>query len=297
MSNDFEEEDVRNAPKSSGSRPHILWYAATVLSLAAVAYLIFMTRDLANGASQMRDTLSAQISALDQKVAANTDESRQRIDSVSTEARQAAATALQQATDESRKSSARLASTLAKHQEETEQVAGALNDLKSATATASSKIDEVSGDVSSVKGDVNTVKADVASTRTELENTGTELKRVNGDLGVLSGLIATNGKELSALRELGERNYFEFSIKKTGTPEKVADVRLTLRKTDPKKNRFTLDVYADDKTTEKRDRTINEPIQFFVAGDHQPYEVVINSVAKDTVTGYLATPKTKIASR
>jgi chromosome segregation ATPase len=295
--NDFEKEDVKTAQTRSGSRTHILWYAAIVLSLAANAYLLFMTHDLANGASQMHDALSAQISAVDQKVAADRDDSQQRIDSVSSEARQAAAVALQQATEDNRKNNARLASTLAKHQAETEQVAGALDDLKTATATASSKIDEVSGDVSNVKGDVSNVKADVASTRSELETTGTELKRVNGDLGVLSGLIATNGKELAALRELGERNYFEFSIKKTGAPEKVADVRLTLRKTDPKKNRFTLDVNANDKTTEKRDRTINEPIQFYVAGDHQPYEIVINTVTKDTVTGYLATPKTKIASR
>ena len=87
-------------------------------------------------------------------------------------------------------------------------------ELKDATTTTNSKISDVSNDVSGVKTDVTTVKADVASTQSELEKTGSDLKRVMGDMGVMSGLIATNSKDLNALRELGERNYYEFDLKK-----------------------------------------------------------------------------------
>ena len=66
---------------------------------------------------------------------------------------------------------------------------------------------------------------------------------------------------------------------------------LTLKKADPKKNRYTVEVMADDKRLEKRDRTINEPVQIYVAGNRQPNEIVVNEVKKDQVVGYLATPK------
>ncbi len=111
-----------------------------------------------------------------------------------------------------------------------------------------------------------------------------------------SGYIATNGKELSALKRLGERNYFEFSLAKAKTPQKVGDITLLLKKTDPKKNKYTLEVFADDVRTEKKDKNVNEPIQFFVAkAGRTPYELVVNQVGKDIIKGYLATPKDQIA--
>jgi hypothetical protein len=185
---------------------------------------------------------------------------------------------------------AKLAQQQKEQQLEQKQVAGELSNLKQATSTADSRLTAVSSDVSGVK-------ADVASTQEELRKTGSDLKTAMGDMGVMSGLIATNSKELGELRALGERNYFEFDIKKDSGPKKVGDVSLALRKADPKRNRFTVNLVADDKTVEKRDRTINEPVQFYKSGSRQPYEIVINQVKKDEVIGYLATPKVNLARR
>jgi hypothetical protein len=118
-----------------------------------------------------------------------------------------------------------------------------------------------------------------------------------GDMGVMSGLIATNGKDLQMLRDLGERNYFEFDLSKGQLTKKVGDITISLKKADPKRNRYTVDVLADDRHTEKKDKTINEPVQLYVAGNRQPYEVVVNEIKKDEVIGYLATPKVKMARR
>jgi hypothetical protein len=96
---------------------------------------------------------------------------------------------------------------------------------------------------------------------------------------------------LRALRELGERNYAEFTINKSKQFTRVADVSIELKKADPKKNKFTISITTDDITVEKKDRTVNEPIQFLTKKARQPYEIVVNSVKKDTITGYLATPK------
>jgi sortase (surface protein transpeptidase) len=70
-----------------------------------------------------------------------------------------------------------------------------------------------------------------------------------------------------------------------------------LAKADPKHNRFTLQVLADDKMLEKRDRTINEPVQLYLAGNRQPEEIVVNEVKKDEVVGYVSIPKVKMARR
>jgi hypothetical protein len=116
-------------------------------------------------------------------------------------------------------------------------------------------------------------------------------------MGVMSGLIATNSKDLDALRALGERNYFEFDLTKGQGMKKIGDVMLTLKKSDAKRNRYTVDVMADDKRVEKKDKTMNEPVQLYVSGNAQPYEIVVNQVKKDEVVGYLATPKVKVARR
>jgi len=70
-------------------------------------------------------------------------------------------------------------------------------------------------------------------------------------------------------------------------------VSLELKKADAKKSQFTIVVYSDDKSYEKKNRNLNEPMQFYAGKDPSLYEVVVNSVsAKNTVTGYLSVPKT-----
>jgi hypothetical protein len=131
----------------------------------------------------------------------------------------------------------------------------------------------------------------VASTKTELEKTISELKSVRGDLGVQSGLIATNARELTALRALGDRNYYEFRIMKSKQFQKVGNVQLQLKKADMKRNKYTVDLIADDKKVEKKDKNTNEPVQFYLAGSRQPLELVVNEVTKDQISGYISAPK------
>jgi hypothetical protein len=149
--------------------------------------------------------------------------------------------------------------------------------------------------IANVSTDVGNVKTDVQNTKTQLEQTVANLKRATGELDNHSSLIATNGKELQALKELGERNYSEFTIAKGKKPTRVSDVMVEVKKVDTKRNRFTIAITVDDKTVEKKDRTINEPIQFYTSKARQPDEIVVNAVKKDTIVGYLATPKVQAA--
>jgi hypothetical protein len=138
---------------------------------------------------------------------------------------------------------------------------------------------------------VTGVKTDVASTRSDLEATKMKLERAIGDLGMQSGLIARTRDELEVLKHRGDRNYYEFTLLKGKSPTPVSTVSLQLKKADAKRSKFTLNVIADDKTYEKKDRTANEPLQFYTGREHLMYEVVVNTVEKNKIAGYLATPK------
>ena len=157
-------------------------------------------------------------------------------------------------------------------------------------AAANTKIDNVATDV-------GTVRSQASQTQEQLSRTIADLKSVTGDLGVQSGLIATNGKELAALRLKGERNYTDIKLGKTKQPQKFGDIAIRLDSVTPKKNMYSVFILADDKLTFKQNKSINEPVQFYtMKGGHTPYELVINQVNKDSIVGYLSTPK-DLASR
>lgn len=147
--------------------------------------------------------------------------------------------------------------------------------------------------INAVATEVGGAKKDIESTRTDLEATKGRLERATGDMGVMSGLIAHNRDDLEDLRRKGDRNYYEFKITKTKAPQRVGPVQVKLDKVDQKKSRYTVTVFVDDRSIEKRDKTAGEPVQFYVRGGSRqpPYEFVVFDVGKNEITGYLSTPK------
>jgi hypothetical protein len=153
------------------------------------------------------------------------------------------------------------------------------------------QLGQVSGEIAGVKTDVGGVKTDVASTKADLEATKAKLQSTIGDLGVQSGLIAHTAGDLDILKHKGDRNYYEFTLLKGAKPQPVSTVSLQLKKADAKKGKFTMNVTSDDKTIEKKDRNVSEPIQFYSGRDHLLFELVVWTVDKNKATGYLSTPK------
>jgi hypothetical protein len=152
-------------------------------------------------------------------------------------------------------------------------------------------IGQVNNEVAGVKTDLGGAKTDIASTKTDLEATKAKLERAIGDLGVQSGLIAHTRDQLEYLKHKGDKNYVEFTLTKGKKPVPVSTISLQLKKTDVKKGKFTLNVLADDKTIEKKDRNLMEPLQFYTGRDRQLYELVVFSMDKNQVSGYISTPK------
>jgi hypothetical protein len=294
MKFNMENTEENESGHEDNSRPHIFWPVATTLALVAAGILGINAHRLSEDLSAQQTSTQAQFTRLSGQLAQASDQNKQLLESVAQEARNSATTAALANGKTTANLSAKLGAQLAQQRkaqlETQEHVTGELDQLQQASNSASSKLNEIGADVSGVRTDVD-------STRSELQQTGSDLRRVTGDMGVVSDRVATNGKQLSELRALGEREYVEFDLKRTAGLQKVGGIQLGLAKADPKRNRFTLDVLADDKRAQKKDRTINEPVQLYVSGGHQPYEIVINEVKKDEVVGYLAIPKVKMARR
>jgi chromosome segregation ATPase len=235
------------------------------------------------------DTLKENSTAMTASQRKHLDELKDDLDTRSRQLSAQASQAKKEAVSYADAKSQALETEQQKANQQINQVSSAVSDVSKKADTANAKIADVNNDVSGVKQDLSTTKTSLDQTKTDLNNNIAALKKVQGDLGGTNSLVATNGKELEELKKLGQRNFIEFTLKKQKEMSKVGNISLKLDKTDPKKNKFTLNVMADDKLVEKKDRNINEPLQFYVS--KSLYELVINSVGKDTVSGYLSTPK------
>jgi chromosome segregation ATPase len=279
---------------SSGPKIAVL-FGAVVALIGATLYQFYEVRQVRADLDSTRDALMDQISKIHETTTVSSKTNRQSVDSLKAqmdEARRQASILAGQAKLDATKHADELASKLEKAQQDQAAkvaesftaVSGEVSKVKDDANSTKTRVGEVSTDLASVK-------TDAAATKAELEKTISDLKSTRGDLGVQSGLIATNGKELAALRSLGERNYTEFRLTKEKSPRKVGDVQMRLKSVDAKKNRYTIELIADDKLVEKKDKTVNEPVQFMLSRATQPFEIVVNEVKKDMIAGYISAPK------
>jgi chromosome segregation ATPase len=279
-------------PQSRGGVGIAILYGIVVALAAVSVYLFLQVDDMNRELTSLRESIQAEVAKVREASALLGSANQRNLEALRAElaeARRNAEAAVGQAREEAVRHAEELARRLQEEQErERQRLAGELSQVREAAGATTGKIESVAKEVSSVR-------TEVASTRSELEKTISELKSVRGDLGVQSGLIATNAKELAALKTLGDRNYFDFKISKKQQWQRVGDVSIRLTKTDQNRNRYTILIVADDKQVEKKDKSINEPVQFYVARARIPYEIVVNEVGKDVITGYLATPKVSSA--
>lgn len=283
---------------SSGVKIPIL-FGAVVALIGASLYQFYEVRQVRAELETTREALLEQISKVHETSAVSSRTNRESVDSLKSqmdEARRQATILAGQARLDATKHADELAAKLEQAQQDqaakvaqsVTAVSGEVSKVRDDANSTKTRVGEVSTDLASVK-------TDAAATRSELEKTIADLKSTRGDMGVQSGLIATNGKELAALRSLGERNYTEFRLTKEKTPRKVGDIQIRLKSADAKKNRYTIEVIADDKLVEKKDKTVNEPVQLILSRATQPFEIVVNEVKKNMISGYVSAPKVQQA--
>jgi hypothetical protein len=281
------------APSSGFDTIKAILIGAVVALVGANIYLYTQLDGLRSNYAEFRKNMETEVTALRESSTMSTATARRTLANLKDEleaARRQAKIAVGAAKEDALRQAEVLARQLAAEQrKQTEAVKTEL------TEAVSNVEKEADTKIAAVNTEVGQVKTEVQTTKSELDKTVSDLLRVRGDLDGTSTLVATNGRELEALKSLGQRNYIEFNMKKSKQPQRVGDIALVLKKADVKRNRFTMDVIADDKRVEKKDRGINEPVQFYTSRARQPYELVVNEVRKDQVIGYLSTPKVQIS--
>jgi hypothetical protein len=266
----------------ASSTPRWVPIAIAVLFVALGGGMFWLHSQNQSAEATLRDELTATKTRGDQ-LANALEETNQRLAQVSGQ-QQVTSQKLGLTQDELARARS-LAQQIQKDQEEQQNRAAQLNaQIGQVRQESAAKFGEVTTGLSGAKNDIE-------ANRKELEETKARLTTAMGDLGVQSGLIAHTREDLEALKRLGDRNIFDFNLVKAKTPQRIGPIQMRLTKTDAKKNKYTVLVVVDDRSVEKKDRTVAEPVQFLVRGSRTPYEVVVMEVAKDRITGYLSTPK------
>ena len=165
--------------------------------------------------------------------------------------------------------------------------------VKAVREDAHARVAEVDTKVAGVSNDVKAVATGLAAARIEVADNARKVSSVTSTTTSLSEQVAKTAGDLSELRRRGERDVAEFDIRKGSSPEAwgVAGIRVELKKTDERRSKYDVVLHVDDRRLEKKDRTINEPVPFLVGGDQLRYELVVTSVERDRVRGYVTTPK------
>jgi chromosome segregation ATPase len=276
------------AQSSGGGIKTAILFGCVAALIGANIYLYTQINGLRADMEKMNSLMIAEVDKAKDASSIQAAAAQRNIETMKEEleaARRQASMAVGQAKVDAMKNAEELARRLEREQKAVEQR------LRTEVSKVEEKATEASTKIGEVSKDVGEVKTDLSATKSELDKTIAELKSTRGDLGVQSGLIATNAKELAALKALGERNYFDINLGKTKQPQRIGDILVQLKKADQKKNRYTIDIVADDKKVEKKDKGVNEPVQFYTSKARLPYEIVVNEVRKDQIVGYLSTPK------
>jgi len=161
--------------------------------------------------------------------------------------------------------------------------------VKDLGAKADTKFQEVEKQITSVQREVQ-------ASRQELEKTWRELSARGLRLTEQGELIATSSEALEELRRRrGERDYLEFDARKK-KKLRVADIIIELRNADYKQHRADLRLFYDDRRVDRKKVYTNTPLFFYVGKNRIQYELVINEVNKDQITGYVSVPIGKLAT-
>lgn len=292
---------------STFARSAPLWavLALAVVSVAGIGGLYYHARGLSSQIEQvngeLRKALEAQSSQGEvlQQIAGRLDQADARDTEIQgqvaqTQARLGSAQSELQRTRQQTTQTTQAAAELARQQkaaqeaaqEAAQQLASQLGQLQQEQVTTKGSVGSLTTDIAGVRGDVKSTKDDLAATRSELQ-------RVIGDLGIQSDLVAHNRTELEELKLRGERDYVEFNLRRSDRIQRVGSVRLELKRTDPRRQKYTVNLVVDDKTVEKKDKNVYEPVQFYQEGFRAPTEIVVNKIERDRITGYISSPKKK----
>src|SRR3989338_4259723 len=117
-----------------------------------------------------------------------------------------------------------------------------------------------------------------------------------GELSEQRRDIARTQDDLIQLRQQMERAAVPFRLWKNRGRYRVGPISLTLQSTDRKNQRYNLLLHFDDRTVQMKDRALGERVEFYIAGEDAPLELVVSEILADRISGNLAVPTSGVNS-
>lgn len=277
--------------EGSGPSKSILFGTVIVLLLVANVYLLSRVNRVQITMSHIESTLQDQITSQQEMSSVYAGKTRRDIDALREEMDKVRSETTGHTKKAVRNESARLQKRVSQQQrQQHEELVGELGHVRTTAH-------ETQFEVEAVRDDLADVRTGVSQAQSELEFTAEALEETSGEVGRLRHGVAHNRSAISALRKLGERDRLRFHLRKSKDFLRLGEIRLRLKKTDSKRNKYSLEVMADDRKVIKKDRHVNEPVEFYVSGSSQPYEIVVTGVKKEEVMGYLSKPAMQMARK
>lgn len=271
--------------KETSSTPVIVFALVLVFAAATNVYFFSRVKHLEVESHTIRQQLETELAKANESSAYRTTQARREFEELRDQVNKAQTQITQKTDANARAHTQRLADAVTKKQREQQEL------LFGEIQTASGKAGVAQQGVDEVRGDVLAIKTDAQQTRLDLNETDAAVRSTQNQLIDLDSEVTDNAGNIQELRKLAERQKVAFSLKKSDHMERVADIYLRLKGTSPKNNRFTMELMADDKRIEQKKKSVHEAMRFYLLGSEQPYEIVVTSVQKDRVNGYVSKAK------
>jgi chromosome segregation ATPase len=290
VKNRSEPSEPSEAPKRPSGKGLVLGTVIAALAVGNV-YLISRVDRLQTETANLQSSLQQQIGGMQESSSLYAGQARRELEALRQQIEEARDEAAGRAQREARRHAEQVAKNVAQQQQrQQEELMGGIHDARNVADAANTEVQVV-------RNDLLGMQAEVEDTNAHLYETASLLEQTTDDVGEISGQVSDNRSEIASLRKMTERDRVRFQLSKSKQMQRVADIQLRLRDTDAKRNKFTIEILADDKTFVKKDRQVAEPVMFYMGDTAQPYELVITKMEKDGVSGYLARPKVQMASR
>ncbi|HET9179545.1 MAG TPA: hypothetical protein VFQ24_14405 [Terriglobia bacterium] len=267
MDQNLNQHANENIPESSHRGLNPLWVAA-VLFLCVVAVAV--------GFIVQQQKVASQLSARNDELTASLTQTKGQVQTLSSELNtlQTQQAAREKAAEEARRT-AELRREHIRHQ------AGA----KKVVNRDDPRWKEVQGELAAHQKAIASTQEDIAKTRSDLQG------NLDSTRAELNGSIAKTHAELVELEKKGERNYFEFDMTKANRFQRVGPIEVSLRKTNSKHQFCDLHVIVNDRELVKKHINVYEPVVFYTEQAGQPLQLVVNSISKNHMHGYVSAPK------
>jgi chromosome segregation ATPase len=158
--------------------------------------------------------------------------------------------------------------------------------------------------VSQLEQQVVGLQRELASMKQETSAANDKIKALEEDQRVRTAAMSSLGQQLAAaqtavtgLAGQVDRKRIEFQVDSRQTQQIAPGLYLTVTRADAGKQQIDarLQIASESRVLPIRGQELHKALRFYTGGDNRPVEMVVTSVARNRVTGYMLVPVAQVA--